>query len=273
MNLSFSTLACPDSDIDGLIAKAKAYGYNALDLSRYRGESQFYKFPEFSTEINLTNEKIKKAGLGVSCLCSPIRLMTDSSDQRAEDQIELRKYCWMCKRLHTNYVRIFGGRIKDRSREAATHIALSHLSKLLSIAEEYQVVLLLETHGDWSGGTQIRSVMEQMDSPYFKLIWDVHHTYRIAGESPEQTWALLGEWIVHTHWKDSTLDDSEIGYRFCLPGEGDIPLKSIYRLLKQNRYSGYYTIEWEKFWHPEIDEGDVALRQYADYIHHLERIC
>ncbi len=28
-------------------------------------------------------------------------------------------------------------------------------------------------------------------------------------------------------------------------------------------YRGFYSFEWEKRWHPEIEEPDVALAQYA----------
>ncbi|RYG31354.1 MAG: sugar phosphate isomerase/epimerase, partial [Chitinophagaceae bacterium] len=27
-------------------------------------------------------------------------------------------------------------------------------------------------------------------------------------------------------------------------------------------YQGYYSFEWEKLWHPEIEEPEAALAQY-----------
>ena len=32
----------------------------------------------------------------------------------------------------------------------------------------------------------------------------------------------------------------------------------------KNGYKGYYCFEWEKAWHPEIEDPDVAFPQYAD---------
>ena len=35
-------------------------------------------------------------------------------------------------------------------------------------------------------------------------------------------------------------------------------------VLKAAGYKGYYGFEWEKAWHPEIEEPEVALPQYAE---------
>ena len=34
--------------------------------------------------------------------------------------------------------------------------------------------------------------------------------------------------------------------------------------LARNGYRGYYSFEWEKRWHPEIAEPEVAIAQFAD---------
>jgi hypothetical protein len=40
-------------------------------------------------------------------------------------------------------------------------------------------------------------------------------------------------------------------------------------LLEQGGYDGYLSFEWEKAWHPEIDEPEVAIPQYATYMRKL----
>jgi hypothetical protein len=34
--------------------------------------------------------------------------------------------------------------------------------------------------------------------------------------------------------------------------------------LVKTGYRGYFNFEWEKRWHPEIEEPEVAIRHYAD---------
>jgi len=32
------------------------------------------------------------------------------------------------------------------------------------------------------------------------------------------------------------------------------------------KYGGFYNFEWEKRWHPEIEEPEVAFPQFADVL-------
>jgi hypothetical protein len=40
-------------------------------------------------------------------------------------------------------------------------------------------------------------------------------------------------------------------------------VREIVRVLAASGYRGYYCFEWEKMWHPDIDEPEVAFPQYA----------
>jgi hypothetical protein len=40
-------------------------------------------------------------------------------------------------------------------------------------------------------------------------------------------------------------------------------VKEIVRVLASNGYKGYYCFEWEKRWHPDIDEPEVSFPHYA----------
>jgi len=40
-------------------------------------------------------------------------------------------------------------------------------------------------------------------------------------------------------------------------------LKEALHALKKGRYAGYYSFEWEKLWHPEIQDPSIAIPHYA----------
>ena len=42
-----------------------------------------------------------------------------------------------------------------------------------------------------------------------------------------------------------------------------MPIKAQVKTLASAGYTGYYCYEWEKKWHPEIEEPEVAFPQYA----------
>jgi sugar phosphate isomerase/epimerase len=87
----------------------------------------------------------------------------------------------------------------------------------------------------------------------------------VAGkEPPGQTHAALGRWIRHTHLKDSLPASGE--RRYVLTGEGEVPVREQVRVLAGAGYTGYYGFEWEKKWHPEIEEPEVAFPHYSSVI-------
>ena len=71
----------------------------------------------------------------------------------------------------------------------------------------------------------------------------------------------LGRYIRHTHLKDSVAAGND--RRYVLTGTGDVPVKRQIAALAKIGYRGFYSFEWEKRWHPEIEEGGVAIAQYA----------
>ncbi len=51
-------------------------------------------------------------------------------------------------------------------------------------------------------------------------------------------------------------------WQLVLLGEGDIPVRDGLRLLQQRGYQDFISVEWEKKWHPEIEEPEVAFPQH-----------
>ena len=51
--------------------------------------------------------------------------------------------------------------------------------------------------------------------------------------------------------------------RYVLTGEGAVPVRETVRVLRNGGYKGYFCYEWEKKWHPEIEEPEVAFPHFA----------
>jgi sugar phosphate isomerase/epimerase len=51
-----------------------------------------------------------------------------------------------------------------------------------------------------------------------------------------------------------------------LLGEGDVPMQDILAKLRAAGYDGWIAVEWEKKWHPEIPDHEVALPQHAELL-------
>ena len=70
----------------------------------------------------------------------------------------------------------------------------------------------------------------------------------------------LKKYIRHTHIKDAIVADGKPQYK--LLGQGEVPIIDAIKILKKGDFKGYYSFEWEKLWHPEILDPEIA---FADY--------
>jgi sugar phosphate isomerase/epimerase len=93
------------------------------------------------------------------------------------------------------------------------------------------------------------------------LLWDAHHTFVSGKEQPEDTVRQVGRYIRHTHLKDSVPAGGD--RRYVLTGTGEVPVERQIAALAKTGYPGYYSFEWEKRWHPEIEAPEVAFAQFA----------
>jgi sugar phosphate isomerase/epimerase len=119
--------------------------------------------------------------------------------------------------------------------------------------------MLLETHDSFSHPECCQKLNEILREP-LGILWDSHHTWKISGESPEETWSKLGSWVKHIHYKDSIEEDALLHY--VLPGTGEFPTTSLLRLLQGKGYDGGFSLEWEKLWHPELPPLRNALEKF-----------
>lgn len=169
--------------------------------------------------------------------------------------------------LGAPFIRVFGGALPEgETRATLIKPTAEVLHRLGTYGGEHGVTVTLETHDAWTRSEDVLELIQAVALPSVKVLWDAHHTYRF-GETPAQSLALLGNAIAYVHLKDSRLTPDKPGeWTYCLLGEGDVPLREIRSLLKRAGYDGYLSLEWEKKWHPEIEEPEVILPQARPYL-------
>jgi len=95
-------------------------------------------------------------------------------------------------------------------------------------------------------------------------VWDSHHPHRM-GETPAEVYANLGPRILLAQVKDARLTEDG-DWRLVLLGAGEVPVRDMLRLLAAGSYPHWISVEWEKRWHPEIEDPEVALPQHLDLL-------
>ena len=120
--------------------------------------------------------------------------------------------------------------------------------------------VLMETHGDLVWAHDVEKVMKAAAHPNVGLVWDPSNMWTITKEPPSQAYRILKKYIHHTHIKDAKLVDGKPQY--CRLGQGEVPIFEAIDALSKGGYKGYYSFEWEKLWHPELEEPETALADY-----------
>ena len=267
MKISCTTLACPEWPLETILQRFAEYGYDGVDFRGLGAEMEVYRLPAFTTGAAETARRIARAGLEVSAFSSSARMFIADAAGREKGLAEVREYAGLCRAFGAPMIRIFGGALRQTPPEEAVEAAVAALGEMAQAVGE-QVALAVETHDDWIRSGMLAEVMKRIDAPNVGVLWDLHHPYRLAGEPPQETYDNIGRFTIATHLKDSRLTAGG-QHEPCLGGEGDVPLAEMVSLLIRGGYDGYLTLEWEKKWHPEIADPEVALPAYAKFMRKL----
>lgn len=261
--ISFSTLGCPDWSFDKIIDFAKVNNYSGIEVRGILREMDLTKVPEFSGNeaIAATLKKMDEHGLVFVDLGSSAAMHLPKGDERSKNLDEAKRFIDLAQKLKSPYIRVFPNQLpKDRDRQESLNLIMDGLRELGEYAADKNVVVLLESHGELIYKKDLVTVMEGASSPHVGLVWDICNMWIATKESPEEVYAVLKPYIRHTHIKDLKIIDGKEEY--VLLGTGIVPIFQAIDLLYKNNYPGYYSFEWEKLWHPEILDPQIALADY-----------
>jgi sugar phosphate isomerase/epimerase len=262
--LGFSTLGCPQWSWRQILDFAAQHGFPALELRGLQQTVDITQHPELApARLTEVKQQLADRNLTVVCLGASARMHETDPAVRAAQLDEARRYIDLAHALGTPYVRVFGDRyVAGEAREATRERIAATMRELGERARDQGVTLLIESHGDFTDSPSLLEILQRADSPAVALLWDAHHTYVASHEAPVDTVRQLGRWIRHTHLKDSIQVGTD--RRYVLTGTGEVPVRQQVEALAQTGYRGFYSFEWEKRWHPEIEDPEIAIRHYAE---------
>jgi len=267
MKIAFSTLGCPEWTLEEIIEAAKRDRFDGIEFRGLLSEIDLVNAPEFSpARIAETRTRLEDAGVGVSCLSSSVVVVASTGTEvdRREAIAHAKRYIDLAKEVGARCVRLFGGNVPATLLPSEAYDrAAGSLRDIGDYAQERGVIAAVETHDALIQSDRLMNLIRLADHPAVRVLWDIHHPYRIAGESIAYTVNQLGNHVAATHLKDSVLSAEGEGYTYTLLGHGDVPLQAALHALKEMGYDGYLTLEWEKRWIPAMERPEIAFPQYA----------
>jgi sugar phosphate isomerase/epimerase len=269
--LSFSTLGCPDWPYDKIIRFAAENKYKGIEIRGIQRELNLPKASPFNSpqQINASKKMAKDAGISIVNLGASSALHHPAGAERTKSIEEAKQFIDLAQTLDCPYIRVFPNNLpKDQGKQSTLDLIKQGLIILGDHAKGSKVTVLMETHGDVVYTADLMNIMQDLNHPQVGLVWDIVNMWSVTKETPAEVYPKLKPYIRHTHIKDFRMKDGKMQY--TLLGRGESPIYQAIDLLRKDGYKGYYSFEWEKLWHPEIEEPEVALSAYASAMKYLK---
>ena len=261
--VAFSTLAFPGATLASAASLGRRWGYSGIELRLIDGELIDPSMPAASrAQVKRT---LAAAGLPVVAVDSSIRLTG------ADPGPELRRFLELASDWESPLVRVFGGALAadEGARAEQLRNAARVLESAVPLAERLGVAIGVETHDAFSASAVVAELLALVDpdatgSGAVGAVWDSHHPHRM-GETPAEVYANLGPRILLAQVKDARrLAGGD--WQLVLLGAGEVPVREMLGLLAAGGYPHWISVEWEKRWHPEIEDPEVALPQHLELL-------
>ena len=267
LSLAFSTLGCPKWDFTKILDFAAQHGFRGIELRGLEGNLDLPSHPIFAPDrIQQTKRQIQASKLTIASVSSSVNLYMPDPEKRTKELADGRRFIDLAATLGCPYVRVFGGKDEaDKSpapdAETKARVAAG-LRELGNYAAPKGVTVMIESHDHFTSSATLKDVLREADSEHVALLWDAYHTFADGNEDPELTVRQLGKWIRHTHLKDSS-DKQE---NYVLTGRGIVPIERQISALRGIGYKGFFCFEWEKLWHPDLAEPEIAIADFAHVV-------
>ncbi len=262
MKLSFSTNGWHNFSWSEFFAMANDLNFDGIEIhdilmDRFSGDGA----PFSKENAAFTVRKIIDSGLTIPCIDSVCNIADTSKFD--ENREELETYIDIAKNLKIPYVRIHAiDTNEDAKIQDETVVSL--IGTVTDKAEKLGITLLIETSGIYANTSRLRDILNIFACDSLAALWDLNHPYRFNNEDPETTITNLGAYIKHVHIKDSNVTDK--GVRYCLAGEGTLPLETMLDALRSVNYDGFLSLECVPSLLDDFGEEGIVFPHFVNYM-------
>lgn len=265
MKLSFSTLGCPDWTFPEILQRAKEYGFDGVEVRGIGPELDSAKLTPFLSEnARGTRQTLASMGLSIPCLGLSATLHDAGGAKAARKEAE--QALAVARRMGIPFMRVFGDQLDPAHPEQSLGRIAAGLRDICDMAAP-EIGVLLEIHGTCNTAEALAWLIEQVEQPNFGLLWDVQHSDRATGDDFLPYYRVIAAHVRHVHLKDGIRENG--GHRPALVGQGDLPIREIVGQLLSDGYDGFFSIEWEKRWHPELAPPEEVFPAFVNYMRSL----
>lgn len=269
--ISFTTMGTPKQDGFEAIKTAKEYGFDGVDLrvSDVKGELT----PESTDDdIKALRRAFESEGVQSSGLfCYGKRDVPFGDAYWPAFTDNLKKELHIGSVLGSPSIRMFGGNISGYSSEEKYMEEMSKaINEALGAFPEMEIVL--QNHcGSFAFLNGVK-LCKLLNHKRFGIAFSFDHCY-LMQENRDDVLAVAKDFSKQVYLSDIKLDpDGKTNSKNYLmgdsimPGSGDIDNKRALAAVGGKDFGGWITFKWEKIWHDELEEPEVAFPHFLTYL-------
>ncbi len=251
MKIAFSTKNVGRATFLDICTYAYDYGFEGFEIyDAIKERNDHYDSILRRDKLADSKRKLVNRGLSISALRMP-----NSIDNPLTTNELAVKYVEMASASSIENV------IVSVNEKVSFTVLDEKLSQAVKLAEKLGVNLLFETIGYLSNTENVIEIINHFSSAVIGASWNVRGTYFSAKESAESTIKTLGAYIKYVRLGDMK------GDKTVLIGEGDLDVQKLLNALSSLNYDGFICASWND----EINDADIVLTHFANYVSALNR--
>ena len=258
MKLSFSTKGWHGRSFEELCDLAVSLRFAGIEPHNIRNElftAHEGAFHDYRVAATLRRLYEKK--LTLPCIDAVADIAGEATDAAVA---EIGTCLDLAGTLHIPFLRLRAASEDKKAPEQVEKL----LKTVLPAAESAGVTLLVETSGIYADTAALRDLLDGFASDNLGALWNFSAAYFAKGEEPETVIKNLGAYVRHVHFRDAKKTPD--GVEYCLAGEGELPVADMMLALRSVNYDGFISLVWDPAWCPELDDIEIVLSQFENYI-------
>ena len=247
MQFGFMSSVCPPLTMAELIAKAKEYNYEHLELRVEWDHAHGVELDSSPQQLDEARSLLDDNDITLSCIATGVRFI-DPDPQKRADQVDLlKRYIDLSEKMGAKNIRFFGDPVPKVPADVDQTLdwEAEGIRACDGLAGDAGVALCLETHGNLLASYVAESLYRsEAENTYVN--WHAGHHVR-HGQSVDVAYVHLRNKVRHAHVNfgdEGPMPDTE---------------KDSLTLLKEDGYEGFVSIE---VINPK--DSDAVLKRHAE---------
>jgi len=256
--ITFSSLAYPHLNLEEVIKRVVKFDLSTVEV---RVSSDGIHLRP-SDDPGRVAKLLRDYNVSIVLLSSYVRTRDpDTSEGSAEISL-FNKISDLAYRLDTSRIRILASYVDNIDK--SIDIARRFLDKISRIALDKGLRILFETHDYFAEISNLRYLIELVSEYDFTGILYDPANMLMRDQDFNQSLELVKNYTYHIHIKDFKKINGEVIY--TRPGEGLLPICQVVKKMINLDREIYFSVEWEKLWRQDLEDPDIIIPLYIDYL-------